>query len=310
MIRDESLQTPERGSFFDTLLQIAQEDAMEIVCSHYENQADILTNLDYHNRAHSLLMKSRVTRLLKTMQLYDPKLVTPYDVHIGGLAALYHDTVQNWEMQESDVEGIKIMKRKRFVGQNEWDSAQNLLRFMDRINQEYDGVVYREDDKEKALEAIKVTIPGFDPAHGTIIQPNLTEGVGPITIALALSDLGTAGLSGGLAFQMDGDQLFREENLDVKLATAGRIQVSEEHIRNMRERMLSWSSSQVQFAKGRQALLPHETSFLPDTVRPAIMQLFNRFPQAIDHAETVAQRRSHMSYPALFQDMGYAPSSM
>ena len=102
-------------------------------------------------------------------------------------------------------------------------------------------------------QAILATVPGWDAENETVSQPNLTPNAPAVVRAVALADLGIAGMEPA-TFVETGDQLFREENLDIArtLRRTGRSgDLPAGTLEGFKARMLAWSRSQPGFVRGR-----------------------------------------------------------
>ena len=139
----------------------------------------------------------------------------------------------------------------------------------------------------------------------TVVQPNLKEKSHPATLALALSDLGTAGINGGETFVKEGSDLFREENLDIKRALKSGHELTDAEKEFFRNRMMAWSKFQSGFAQGRKNLLEKEIANLPDNAKENLRQLFSKFDQSIKTAAQKASERELMNFDQLLADFGY-----
>lgn len=300
-----SLETSEirEGLFLESTEQGIKE-ALSKIQEKYEDSPQEQNNLDYHNREHTEMVMERTAKILQTIREADPGLIKERDITLGRLAAAFHDIVVNWKADRiSNKEGGFKIIRKRFIGPSEEGSAEEAVAFMDKVNQESAREVFSSKDKEAVKEAIKVTT--FDIKEGVVIQPNLTKESPPVVRAVALADLGGAGMAGPEVFLLEGDKLFREDNLDIRKAVKNLQNISEEQKEYYKKRILAWSEGQVGFAQGRKALLKKELSGLPEPARSRVAGLFNQFDQSLLAAKERAQRRREMTFEELLEDMGY-----
>ncbi len=157
---------------------------------------------------------------------------------------------------------------------------------------------------QTVAESIDATVPGFDSETNTIIQPNLDEESAIIARALALADLGTAGMDGPENFLVEGDALFREENMDVTDAIRNSKDLSDEDKNQMRRRMLNWTVFQSSFTQGRQVLLGKELEGLPPKAQEGVGALFDKFDQTMTACKERMEGRKDMSFEELALDMG------
>lgn len=261
--------------------------------------------LDYHSRVHSaVVVPQRVTGILRLWQEYSPALISDKDILIGRVAASTHDIVQIWDEAVSFDGEVGMVRMKRRIGDNEdasWKIAQAL---MDQMNWRYNRLIFTNNDKDLVQEAIKATIPGFDIDLMTVVQPFLNKCSDPVTRALALADIGSAGLD-PVRFLEDGNELFREENLDIKVKLSSSYILTEREKENIRERMIGWSNSQPKFAKGREIKFLSEIEGIPHKAFCQTRRLFNKFSESICASSLVAKRREKKSFEELVFDFGY-----
>lgn len=279
------------------------EEALTIIKERFENKKDEIENMDFHDSRHTQRVVERVGRILLTMKEGGAP-VTEKDIALGSLSAAYHDIVQEWEENRVQDGNFEKVMRKRFTKDNEVASTNAALEFMKRANQEAGKKVFEEQDMSAVKEAIEVTIPGFDPDKKTVIQPNLNEKSSFVARALALADIGAAGMGGYSEFGQEGDTLFREENLDILNALKDPNKLTPEQKEYFKGRMLAWSKFQSAFASGRKTLLEKELSGLAPSVQDQIKDLFDKFDESIEGADAVAARREKMPFEELTEDMG------
>jgi len=268
--------------------------ALGLIRSRYEGNSDPENDMPFHCAAHTEGVIRRAGSLLRAMGASE----TEYQ--LGLLAAAYHDTVQRWEANAMP-DGRVL--RKRFTGQNEAESAAEGVAWM----QQHGGGVFQPGDAELLTQAIMATVPGWDPANGTVSQPNLSADSPAVLRAVAMSDLGIPGMDGGF-YVTTGDHLFREENLDIARAfrrCASRSDLDASVLEGYKTRMLNWCRGQVSFAKGRRARLPIELGNLSGSARSAVEALFSRFDEAISSNEQAAKTREAMSPWEVAGAMGY-----
>jgi hypothetical protein len=266
--------------------------ALALIRSRYEGNEDRAYNMPFHCVAHTVGVIRRTGALLSAMG------VSRHEFHLGLLAAAFHDTVQNWT--PSTTPDGRVL-RQRFTGRNEIDSAAEAVAWMRRVGG------FREEHYHLVTQAILATIPGWDAEHQTVSQPHLTHHALPLIRAVALSDLGIAGMD-GQPFLKTGDQLFREENLDIDAALrrcATRADLDGVVLDGYKARMLTWSRSQVAFARGRRALLEQDLGNLQGAAREAVRNLFGKFETAISLSEDAVRAREALSPWEVAQAMGY-----
>lgn len=286
------------------VMQGAEEAQMKIK-QRFENPLDEKNYLPFHDRAHTESVMSRTERILDAIQKVGPDLVSDKDVQNGILAAAFHDTVNSSEENiVRDGDRTKIM-RKRFTGNNEQKSADEAVEFMGQAATESKAYIFSKNDVAIVREAIAATVPDFNPEKKTVVQPNLKEESSIVARALALADLGTAGMDGPKKFLKEGDDLFREENLDIAKALLKPEQIDEAQKDYFRQRMLGWTKFQPAFARGRKELLDDELRGFPEKAKDAIKKLFDKFDLSIQAAGERAKRREEMSCEEIARDMGY-----
>lgn len=254
--------------------------------------------LPFHGVAHTEGVIRRTEAILKAIQRVTVHKVTDKDIMLGKIAAAFHDVVQEWKPEQRG--GAVI--RKRNTGENEKTSANEVIAILEQ-EMESAGEIFSEIDLATIEDAIRGTVPGFD--GRTAIQPKVTEQSIFVSRAVALADLGTAGMDGAEAFLQDGDALFREENLDIVYATRSQEVLSSEAQEKYRQRMIGWSKSQPKFAEGRRDLLNEELKGMPPLVTEAIKKLFNKFDESISASKERAEKREGMSFDELALDMGF-----
>ena len=283
--------------------------ALDLVTERFENAAEKRDNLPFHNSRHTGDVVRRIDLILETAQKADPTVTNNHRRAVARLGAAYHDTIQDWEENTiTEEDGTKVMRR-RFTGDNEQASSKEAVAYMNTVNEEAGEEVFTEEDRQILDEGINDgTFPGFDPDKGTVIQPKLKESALLEARALALADLGTAGLDGPEAFLLEGDALFREENLDIFDALEDLGSISDDQKEYYQTRMLGWSKFQPVFAEGRKALLNDETEAIPGAAREAVRELFSRFDDTIEASKVNAQNRESMTFEELAVDMGYSLS--
>ena len=278
--------------------------ALDIIRERFEQSSEKENNLEFHNTRHTKDVIRRTALILETIQQYAPDAVSDKDIALGKIAAAFHDVVQNWEANPLP---NKII-RKRFIKDNELASAEEARAFLEQENQKAEGT-FTSEDLGVIEEAIRGTIPDWEPKNNTVFQPNLTEQSSLITRALALADIGTAGMDGAEMFLREGDALFREENLDIVRTLQQSESITEEQKTRFRERLLQWTQIQPTFASGRKMLLQQELQGIPLEAIPAVQKLFEKFDESILAAKNRVEERNTMSFDDLVVDMGFIKPS-
>ncbi len=279
------------------------DTALARIKEAYEKAADEKNCLPFHNQSHTNAVIRRAEFILRAMKDGGTP-VSMHDFDLLRLSAAFHDVIQNWQEERISEGDFTKIRRKRFIGDNEKDSIKTAHEFMENANQENKSGVFSEQDKAVLQEAIEATVPGFNPKLG-VTQPNLKKESHPITRALALADLGTAGMNGPEKFLKEGDLLFKEENLDILEALKNPSALSDKQKGYFKKRILAWVKFQETFARGRKELLEKEVEGLPETAKEKIRQLFNKFDESIKAAEENSQKRQNMTFEELARDLGY-----
>lgn len=290
---------------FEGVVQEGIDAALAAIKMRFEQAENPEDNLDFHNTKHTNEVIKRTQKLLEAMK------VDARRVMLGRLIAAYHDTIQHYTKDASRGGGVEM--RKRDIGNNEVASAQELIAFFENNND-----VFTDEDREIVRSAIENTIPDWDPANKTVMQKKMMEKIdasleSPLTPdspalverAVALADLGTAGMNGPEVYLPEGNAIFREENLDIP----ERLKDPMQH-ESLKKRMLGWSAMQIAFAEGRKARLDTELKGLPNDMAKHLREdIFNRFDDSI--AAAIAQHalrvREEMSFEDLAKSFGYTP---
>ncbi len=269
--------------------------ALKEVRHRYDYPLNPRDCLPYHNHQHTVEVIDRTNEIL----LAAPDLVTTRDLYLARFAAAFHDIDQTWEEVEDVTTKFPILKRKRKVGEVERKSFEEAKKFMDEEN--LAGKIFDTPDYEIVEASIMATVPHFE--NGTVTQPYVTNTSPFIAQAIALADLGVAGMVGFPSFLRDTDSLFREDNLDFVDITLDRRALSEAHKRFLRERVLDGVQRQIRFAEGRRDYHESELANLPLEARGVVRALFNKFPETIAEMTTTLARRRAMSYGELILSM-------
>jgi hypothetical protein len=262
------------------------EDALEDIEERFE-EGPLEDRLEYHGVAHTEGVVRRGRAIAQALGLSEEL------ARVADVALARHDTYQEWE---EDAQEGGVVKRKRKAGSNETRSADEAIEWMKQYPQ-----FFTPEHYEIVREAIDVTVPGFDPALKTVIQPKLTTESHPIARAVALADLGSAGMEPEV-FRNEGAQLFAEENLDIVRAirNAPSMEAIDEPIQqSYLARYRAWMNFQPTFAEGRKARLDAELEGLEPEQTERIRGLFSHFDESIEIAKQNAAEADTCS----FQDM-------
>ena len=290
-----------RESFAEESLK-GIEKALMTVYERYE-EPEGHDELVFHNTAHTNAVVKRCLMILGVIPG-----VKDEDVPLTTLAAAFHDTVQNWKPvgiteKFNGKEFTKVL-RKRFSGENEAKSAEELITFMCETRKKYDFPVFLSTHEEAVREAIMATVPDFDKEHHTVFQPNLTKDSSLVARTLALADLGTAGIAPE-KFIEEGDSLFREENLDILDASKNFGTIDDEHKAYFKHRMFVWTKNQLAFVEGRKQRFEEEITGFPEVAVPKLKQLFSGFDESIELIKRKIEKREYMEFEEIAADMGY-----
>jgi len=302
------IEKPSRAPapFQEQLVRSIEEKALDLIEKRFGDSSDGENRLAFHNAEHTKGVMRRTESILRAIQKVTVHRVAEKDVVLGRLAAAFHDVVQ--ESEEQDKDGKLV--RQRFTGRNEKKSADEAITFLEWEMKELEGSGFSEEDFAVIEDAIRGTVPDFSVEKKTVIQPNVTEQSSLISRAVALADLGTAGMDGAEAFLREGDALFREENLDITRALKNREPIEDELKEAYRDRMIEWAKGQPVFALKRQELLEEELRGMPPGADVAIKKLFNTFDESIAEAAKRAEARVSLSFDELALDMGFLDKKM
>lgn len=290
----------ERPPFsFDQAIEIGVRSAEDIIRKRFEQAATPEGNLAYHNTQHTEGVIRRTKEILEAVARVDQAAATERLEKLGKLAAAWHDTVQDYSVESVEDGAFTKKILKRFVTKNEHKSAEEAIEHMRAM-----GDVFSDEDEELVRSAIEVTIPAFSPEKG-VVQPNLTSESALVARAVALADLGAAGMDGPEHFLHEGDAIFREDTIDISEALQHSENLSDDQKAFFRSRMIGWSEGQEKFAITRKANLDAELEGLSEEEQAAVKKLFNTFDESIEGARAQTERRKEMSFEDLARDFGY-----
>ncbi|MFZ2501030.1 MAG: hypothetical protein WAW90_03570 [Minisyncoccia bacterium] len=280
------------GEAFRQTVEAGIREALDIIRDRFEHAENPLDNLAFHNTRHTEGVIERMKMILVALQAEERVAL------LGELVAAYHDIVQKYDV----VDGM----RKRNIGANEQESDAELFAYMQARQQ-----VFSKEDVMIVNETIEeATTPDWNVTNKTVFQPNQSRYSGDIARALAFADLGTAGMEEPDAYIVDGNNLFREENIDIADALQNPDLLTDTQRESFTKRMLAWTSSQPSFAEGRKNLLDVELGSLPEEKAKAVKELFLHFDRNIRRAEQNVTHREKMSFEELAQDFGYKVPSL
>ncbi len=292
------------------------EDGIELALQQVAKEP-----LAFHNVDHTRSVIHRFERIIAFLKKEHVDAGPERALQLGKLGAAFHDTVQDFtestEIEQETADGApnpfagheKIM-RKRATIDNERASAERAIAYMREVNKTKPNT-FTAEDEDTLRKQVDMTIPDFDPEAGTVIQPRLDEHSPSSVIerALALADLGTAGMEDPETFVSEGSSIFREENMDIRDALYAQKQglaIDPKNKEYYRYRMLKWSRFQPVFAAGRKNMLNKEIGCFPETVQQKLKEeIFARFDASIEAATEAAERRAFMTFEEIARDMGY-----
>ncbi len=275
---------------------------IEKKCHHENFQSH---NLPYHNTVHTVNVIERTKEILSAIKKISHVSLSNHDLLIGVFSAAFHDIIQKWSTEEKVCGVNQMVIRRRISNLSEKESERKAFQFMSWVNKSYKSDVFTFKDACLIHEAIEATIPEWDVSLKTVVQPNLHKKSSVIALTVALSDINTAGYSGASSdiYKDEGNRIFRENNID--MLTLFLRQGKSFPMNFYRERILNWSSLQIDFAKGRKKMFPEEIAGLPDDILSTVAGFFTRFDQTIDEAEKRYEMRKHMCFEDLIRDVGY-----
>ncbi len=288
---------------FQRLVELGITHALAQIRHKFENPQDVKKRLPHHDVSHTKNVIHGTELLLRTIRQADPTLVSEREELLGKFAAAYHDIVQDWETDTYEEDGFMIIKREMLTGRNESESIQKATSYMDTVNR--NEKIFTDPDKRIVSEAIETTEPQYDNQYKTFVQPNLKSSSSLVSRAVALADLGTAGLYEPPAILSAADSLFREINLDIldTISDWGKKSYREKDF--FKSRALSWMSLEVDFIKGRDNLLEHELEGIPQQARDSVRSLFCYFDASQACVSKISKDRAKMSPKEVLVSMGY-----
>lgn len=271
--------------------EILASQAIVLIRSRYED-VPFERRLFYHDTFHTHGVRERVFKIARAMGLSDRHLM------LTDIAAAFHDSVQAWRPVKK---GNGVIIRQRHAGTNEVASTQEAVDAMSNSD-----IEFTPEEYGIVASAVIATIPSWSVEHGTVVQPFLTACSHPVARAVALADLGAAGMDTA-CFVRDWKTLFAEEQLDImailpKIARASDIgaAIQEEY----RARYVAWLKSQAPFARGRRALLNHELEGIADTdARQHVRALFSHFGESIAAAKEAHTQAQTIGFVPLMRQV-------
>ncbi len=264
------------------------DTALAIISERFEKPL-FPERLFYHNTSHTLGVRERALLIGRAIGLPER------EIRLVEIAACFHDSVQAWTLAHKD---NGVIMRQRAAGQNEAASAHEACEAMSALD-----VMFTAEEKGVVASAIIATIPGWSPEHKTVTQPFLTSCSHAVVRAVALADLGEAGMDPD-SFVRTGPLVFAEDQLDLMQTLLAAKRTSDIPPRQQewfRERLIGWLNIQVGFAAGRKALLDTELEGLNPEAKTRVMALFSRFDESIGVASAAVERAEAMDFVLLMR---------
>lgn len=240
--------------------------ANRLLSERFDRPLDVYNRLYYHNSQHSREVIEKTLKILRVINESGGQ-VSERCILLAKLAAAFHDSNQGWRPEQTVIRKLTATKRTREAGTIEYKSFLAADKFMVNSNAVTDETIFTESDRSLVRECILATIPAFDLTFGTVIQPNISPTSSPAAQAVALADLGVAGMDGPQLFLRDTDALFLEENIDFLEALLDSKILNPTKKEFYRERILDWTARQLKFAAGspKTSILSLNSSYLRKT---------------------------------------------
>lgn len=250
--------------------------------------------LPFHSLEHTQRVVADTEKILQAMWLGGEQ-ISEKDFQVGRMIAAGHDVFLRWTIEYDAEKGI--MRRVPLRVKSEWESANHILDCMEDV-----GITVDDELEAMVFEGLDATVVQWDQKHSTVRQTLLFSDSSPIARALALADIGQAGMDPE-GFLKTGDDLFREEHIDLIEMTPDLLDDADWE--GVKERMLKWARLQEHFARGRKALFEKEIAGLDEAVKKEVTALFQHFDTTIEQCVERLQRREQMTPQELYEDMGY-----
>lgn len=284
----------------------ATDHALQQIDQRYaQDQQSEANNLKFHLRDHTEGVIDRAGRVMSAIQSLRPDLVSEHMVGQAKLSAAFHDTIQKWDEVIKPNHTGPIRARQRRMGDNERDSAFELLDYTKQVNQENPTEPpFNEEDQVVCSSAIMGTVPEWDNQNHTMVQPNLAKTDSIVAHAVGLADINSSLMDGGDSLVRDSDKLFFEDNLQAAsdLLDPGKLNADKQA--DYKQRILTFLESQEAFARGRENLLDKELGFLPAEVAAQLKtKLFNKGDEAVAVLKASLNARRKLSLIQLVDEM-------
>ena len=187
--------------------------ANRLLSERFDNPPSVYNHLYYHDSQHSREVMEKTSKILQIISESTGQLTKRHEL-LARLAAACHDLNQDWRPEQRLIGKLTATSRTRVSGVIEYKSFLEADQFMIDSNMISGNDLFSQDDRLLVKECILATVPEFDLVTGTVIQPNISPTSTLAAQAVALADLGVAGMDGPQLFLRDTDALFLEENID------------------------------------------------------------------------------------------------
>jgi hypothetical protein len=257
---------------------------------------DFDTELPQHNSAHTLDTASRVGTILSVLRYVDPRSVTARDIWLGVLAASFHDRIEAFEITGTGINQTRSLRR----GTNEHNSSEFLASLMVGCNDAAGREIFVRDDFSTAIDGIDRTVPDFIEFEGNHTVHQMTEGARAVAFALLLADVNAPGFD-VQRFQRDGDRLLLEQFPYIERL----VRTLDGAAVGTRDIILDWTSRQVEFARGRQAIVRDEifSADISLRLKEFLMNYFECFDDSISSARERLTQRVGMDVRGLLMSL-------
>lgn len=273
--------------------------------------------LPYHGVRHTEGVRLRTRKILEALAGEDGVNVSERDFLVADLAAAAHDLVQEWNVLDASgaretVEAWRENRqvpgevtRNRFRRTNEQASGAMMASWIEAEEEERGERAFTLEERGVLLRAIMATYPEFLRDRGTVWQPNLARDHHPVTFAVAMADLGEAGMSEDPQDYLDaGDAEFIEARA-IDMLEIDTTNLNNKQRAHYRARMLGWTALQPVFARGQRDMFAEKIAWLPEGAMLRVSELFRYFDNTIDAATARIAARKAMTFKKLYADMGF-----
>lgn len=271
---------------------------------------------EFHIRSHSENVLRRVQTMIGVANIAIPGLVSYRQESRTGLVAAHHDRIQKFDIKDPNT---LQAQRERRRGQNEIDSAWELIADMDEINIMWGRRIFTLEDKSIVYQSIAdATFPAFLPELKTVWQPRVDSSFPIEAIFLPLADLGGAGMDGRSQYFKEGNAEFREARIGITgaikeaLGNEGLGSVVGSSREYIESEMKKWLENQIGFASGRSIRIFTELGWFnnPILANALLENVFNKFEDSIEGAfqrAKIGQNAKFEELTAMFGYLGLLP---